>query len=509
MTMTHPGLPQSWASLVLVIMLIASLWLLFSQKSLKSGEGVFSLIDIPFIGNTMKWFVQTPWILFFFKFLMVVFFLTVIISGLMGTPIAERNFSTLLTWNIWWAGLIFSIFFLGSAWCVICPWDAIATWLVRRRLWKRAEPNNSLNLRVPRYLNNVWPALIMFIGLTWLELGLGITNNPYATALLALLMVVLATISLALFKRKAFCQHFCPIGRTIGFYSQLSAIELRPIEAKTCSDCKTLDCYHGNDDVEPCPTSLVMGTLKQNSYCTSCGNCTHSCPHNNIAWRFRTPNIEATQGARPRWDEAWFMIGLLALTGFHGLTMMPFWENWISSLGRIIGDSGQLIWSFSIGLTLSLLVVAIIYIATVKVTQIFSRTKLDFKGCFSSFAFVSLPLAFSYHMAHNLNHLIREGSGVIDVILNPLGTGTLPLSMAEKHQRHLDLWMSQDVLSLIQSLLMIIGFIMAIQIIRHRTSALFVDGGINRSSLFPLLFFVVAMTSFHLWMLMQPMIMRM
>jgi ferredoxin len=445
---------------------------------------------------------------------MVIFFLTVIVAGLMGTPIAERNFATLLTWNIWWAGLIFSIFFLGSAWCAICPWDDIAQWLVRRRLWKRAEPNNSLNLRVPKYLNNVWPALIMFIGLTWLELGLGITTNPYATALVALLMVVLATVSLAVFKRKAFCQHFCPVGRTIGFYSQLSAIELRPIEPQTCADCKTLDCYHGNDEIEPCPTSLMMGSLKQNSYCTSCGNCTQSCPQDNIAWRLRTPNIEATQGARPRWDEAWFMIGLLALTGFHGLTMMSFWEDWMGSLARAIGDSGQLLWSFTIGLMVSLLIVVLFYALMVSATRFLSRTALDFKGSISTFAFVALPIAFSYHMAHNLNHLIRESSGVFAVIMNPLGTDTLPLSMGEKHQRHMEMWMSQDALFAVQSLLMIVGFVMAVQIIKHRSKALFSEMNTGEASvfglqIFPILIFAFGMTSFHLWMLLQPMIMRM
>ncbi len=512
MTMTHPGLPESWGLFIAVIMILASLWLLFSTKvsSTKTGNSPhFQLIHLPIIGKLSRWIMQTPWVLLALKLLMVVFFLTVIVSGLIGTPVPERNFATLLTWNIWWAGLVFSVFLLGSAWCAICPWDALAQWLVRRRLWKRATPNNSLNLRVPRYLNNVWPALIMFIGLTWLELGLGITNNPYATALVALLMVVLATVSLALFKRKAFCQHFCPVGRTIGFYSQLSVTELRPIEAQTCADCKTLDCYHGNDTIEPCPTSLVMGTLQQNSYCTSCGNCTQSCPHDNIAWRLRPPNSEATQGARPRWDEAWFMIGLLALTGFHGLTMMPFWENWMSSLARFIGDSGQLIWSFSIGLMLSITIVGVFYTAMISVSRSLSPSPLDFKRNFSAFAFVSLPLAFSYHMAHNLNHLIREGGGVLAVVINPLGTNTLPLSMMEKHQRHMDMWMPQEVLFAIQSLLIVVGFIMAVQIIRHRANTVFTAETGKKLAILPLLIFVIAMTSFHLWMLMQPMIMRM
>jgi hypothetical protein len=520
MTMTHPGLPDAWGLFIVAIMLIGSLWLLLSPRATPKTVTIFNLIQRPVMGSFIRGLNASIWPLLTIKILMVVFFLTVIIAGLIGTPIPERNFATLLTWNIWWAGLIFSIFFLGSAWCAVCPWDAIATWLVRRRLWKRAMPNNSLNLRVPRYLNNVWVALLMFIGLTWLELGLGITSNPYATALVALLMIVLATLSLAIFRRKAFCQHFCPVGRTIGFYSQLSAVELRPIKQQTCTDCTSLECFYGNEQIEPCPTSQVMGRLKQNSHCTSCGHCIQSCPEHNIAWRLRTPSIEATQGARPRWDEAWFMLILLALTGFHGLSMMSFWEEWMRTLARTLGDSGQLIVSFSLSLSLVLIIVALFYLMMIKATHYLTKTTLDFKRTFSNFAFVALPLAFAYHMAHNLNHLIRESSGVWSVISNPLGTGTLPLSMAEKHQRHMEMWMSQDTLFTLQALLMAIGFILAIQIIRHRTKALRpVENnspnnspnkhGFLKLGLLPLLLFVIVMTSFHLWMLMQPMVMRM
>ena len=170
----------------------------------------------------------------------------------MGTRIPERNIATVLTWNIWWTGLIISVFFLGSAWCAICPWDALATWLVRRRLWRRAHPNNSLNLTVPRPFRSVWPALILLIALTWLELGVGITIDPYATGLLALLMLVLATVSLAIYENKAFCRYLCPVGRTVGVYSQLAPVELRPIDNDICARCTSLECYHGNDTTEPC-----------------------------------------------------------------------------------------------------------------------------------------------------------------------------------------------------------------------------------------------------------------
>ncbi|MCP4429689.1 MAG: 4Fe-4S binding protein [Gammaproteobacteria bacterium] len=511
MTMTHPGLPLSWAIFIFASMIVFLVLACVFPVPGKRHTLVYNLTRTPLVGGVIQRIATSVWVLLSLKLLMVLFFLTVIIAGLSGTPVAERNFATVVTWNLWWSALVFSIFVFGSAWCSVCPWDAIAHWLVRRRLWKRAEPNNSLNWRVPRYLNNVWPALILFIGLTWLELGVGITINPYATAVVALLMVVLATISLALFQRKAFCRNFCPVGRTVGVYSQLATVELRPIEPQICADCKTLECYHGNETIDACPTWLVMGRLNQNSYCTSCGNCSLSCPQQNIAWRLRSPSVEAIHSGRPHWDEAWFMLGLLALTAFHGITMMPFWEDWMKSLARLIGDSGRLLWSFSIGLLLCLAIVAGLYSLLISLTRYLAKTQLEFRRCFAEMAFVALPLAFSYHMAHNLNHLIREGGNLWAVITNPLGNGTLPLTMMEKHQRHMQMWLSQDLLYLVQTALMIFGFIVSLQIIRNRGHKLLSGEAQNLWGfrLSPILLFVVTIMSFHLWMLMQPMIMRM
>ena len=503
MIMTHPGLAD-WAVLTIVsAMILLPLWFLwspFAQQHNHQNADFNGRITGLVIGNLTKY----PSLLFIAKLLFLSLFLLIIVAGLVGTPIAERNVATVLTWNLWWAGLIFSIFFLGSAWCAVCPWDALAQWLVRRRLWKRGESSNSLELSVPKWLRSVWPALVMFIGLTWLELGLGITLDPYATAMVSLIMVLLATVSLSLFKRKAFCRYFCPVGRTVGFYSQLSAVAIRPIDTQRCAECLTLECFHGSDEVEPCPTGLVMGTLTQNSYCTSCGNCTQSCPDSNVAWSFRSPSIEAISSARPHWDEAWFMISLLALTAFHGLSMMSFWEDWMNNLAGLIGDSGQLLTSFSIALSATLFAIAALYCGLIAMTQ--RMTSQSFRELLSTFAFINLPLAFAYHMAHNLNHLVREGAGLTDVLFNPLGVDSLPLSMMEKHERHITMWFSQDILSGLQVVLMIFGLWVAVQVIRYRSVSLNIT---SRIHLMPVLFYALLITGFHLWMLAQPMTMRM
>ena len=492
MTMTHPGLPFAWGIIIWAAMLVVGVWALIAPLKTRYTLRTLSLVNIP---------TTHPGLLLSLRIIMVGLFLLVIVAGLYGTQIPERNLATVLTWNVWWAGLVLLIFFLGSAWCGVCPWDTLATWVVR---------HNRLNLTVPKRLRNLWPACLMFIGLTWLELGAGITTNPYTTALLALLMVVLATLSLAIFEKKAFCHHFCPIGRTIGFYAQLAPVELRPLRTDVCADCESLACYHGSATTPPCPTQLVMGRLTQNTYCTSCGNCVQSCPHDNVVWRLRPPGAEAVQHARPHWDEAWFMLMLMALTAFHGLTMLPLWEQGSLTLARWIGDSGQLFWTFTLGLALALILPLLPYGVAILATQRLTHTSWSFRRTFNSMAFVAIPLAFAYHIAHNLNHLLREHVALGTLLANPLGLDTLPLSMLEKHQRHLDMLISQEALYTLQSTLMLFGFILAVLVIRYRGVHCF-PAATDRLPwrLLPMLLFALGATAFHLWLLSQPMIMRM
>jgi len=508
--LVHPGLPVAWGFAVLTFMVVVSGWAIMVPAATNPQRARrFSLLAIPGIGEIVRYITTRTWILLILKLMFVALFLLIIVAGLYGTPIAERNAATVLTWNLWWAGLVVSVFFIGSAWCAVCPWDTLANVFVRRRLPGRARPETSLNLRVPQLLRSVWPALLLLLGLTWLELGVGVTVSPYATAMLALLIVVLATLSLAVFERKAFCRYFCPVGRTVGCYSQLAPVELRPADPSICASCTTLDCYYGNNDVEPCPTHLVMGRLKQNTYCTSCGNCARSCPYENVAWGLRSPSSEAIQDARPHWDEAWFMLGLLALTGFHGITMMGFWEDGMRAFALAIGDSGQLLRTFTIGFIVSLAIPIALYASVVWITGRINDAPIDFKKLFAQFAFVALPLAFAYHIAHNLNHLVLEGRGIGSVLANPLGAGTLPLSRLEKLTSEADMVVSQETLNLLQAGLMAFGFLIAVRVILRRAEVVVPRG---QHALFwrlsPMLLFAVTITAYHLWMLTQPMVMR-
>ncbi|MFQ5624196.1 MAG: 4Fe-4S binding protein [Paracoccaceae bacterium] len=507
--MFHPGLPFFWGLSVWAVMALSLVGVLVARAGGASRTRHVNLSSLPLIGAAVRRAAASAGLLRTLKLLFLGLFLMIVAAGLFGTPLPERNAATVLTWNLWWAGLVFSVFFLGSAWCAVCPWDTLATLLVRRRLTARSSSHGSLDLRVPKFLRNIWPALAMFVGLSWLELGAGVTVSPYATALLALAILVLATTSAALFERKAFCRFFCPVGRTVGFYSQLAPVELRPQDADICANCTSLECYHGSETVEPCPTHQVMGRMTQNTFCTSCGNCTRSCPHGNVAWRLRSPSAEAVQDARPHWDEACFMVGLLALTSFHGLSMMPFWEDWTIALGRAIGDSGSYLPSFTILFAAGLALPVSFYTAAVWLTRRLAGPKRKFTRDFSRFAFVALPLAFAYHLSHNLNHLAREGAGFGEVLANPLGLGAVSLNDLEKHLRAMNLLIPQNAIWAIQSGLMALGFLIALRVILHRGSDL-TQPAENRIkwALSPMILFAAGITGLHLWILMQPMVMR-
>ena len=507
--MVHPGLPASWVAFIFVSMILVGMRYAFFYSE---NTGTVKSFKLPFFTNIIKPFITRPWLLVSLRLFTAAVFLTVIYAGLFGTLIPEKNIATVLTWTIWWSGVIISIFFVGSAWCAICPWDALATWLVRQRLWKRARETSSLNLRVPKILRSVWPALLMFVGLTWLELGVGVTVSPYATAVMALFMVVAATVSLVLYEKKAFCRYFCAIGRTIGAYSSIAPIALAPVNEKTCEDCTTLECYHGTENIEPCPTNLVMGRLTQNTYCTSCGACSMSCPHENVGWRLRGIGDEITHTARStafrgRVDEGWFILGLVALTIFHGITMMPYWEGAIQKFAYMIGDSGQLLISFTTGMFVSMLVPIVLFVVTIKLTQSLMKTKEEYSRIFSAFAMSILPLAFSYHIAHNLTHLVRESAGFWAVAFNPFGKDALPLGMHELHMRHMNPLIADDIVFAVQGLLILFGFWLSLRIARQRFHQVTTDN--TNIAFFPILIFIIFISLVNLWLLMQPMIMRM
>jgi len=439
------------------------------------------------------------------RMVFVVLFVLIISAGLFGNQLPSKNIAPILTWTIWWGGLIWLVAYAGKAWCYVCPWDAISDWAEGVRLFGPKREGLSLGLRWPRFMRNIWPATILFVGLTWIELGFGVTMIPRATAWLGLAILGLTFASAFIFDRRSFCRYGCLVGRISGLYALFAPVEVRARDrAGVCRACRTRSCYKGNDEGEACPTFEYLGTMSQNTYCITCMECLKSCEKNNVALRVRPWAADLSTHSRARSDEAYLALLMLSLTGFHGLTMTPAWAKivaWVDS-GLGLGE----IASFSIGMAGIMVAPVLVYAILVALSHAMAGAKsVGFRDYFIRYAYALLPIALFYHLAHNSEHLLMEGQKAIALLSDPFGFEWNLFGTATWTMKPL---IDLETLWILQVLFVMIGHVYALWTARCAAGAIFKDSRTTFRSQIPMLAAMILFSIMSLWLLKQPMEMR-
>ena len=448
----------------------------------------------------------------FFRFVcqlvLVALFFLILAAGLFGSQNPGLNIAPILTWTVWWGGLVVLIMFAGKAWCYVCPWDAVAGWMEKLRFWKKTDEGLGLDLPWPRIFRNILIATVLFVGLTWVELGFGVTMKPRMTAYLGIAMLLMAVISAFLFRRKSFCRYGCLVGRVSGLYAMFSGIEIRPRKEGVCRSCADKPCVRGTRSAYGCPTFLYPGKLSENTYCIQCSECLQTCPEDNLAMNLRPWGADLVSDHRWRADEAYLALLMLSITAFHGLTMTPNWRHlteWLRdglSLGHML--------AFSLGMTLLMLGPIVIYGVLVAISYRLGASKLEdrrftYHDYFVRYAYALLPIALFYHLAHNLEHLLMEGPKVVALASDPFGWrwnlfGTLNWNVPPL--------VSLDVLWIQQILLVLVGHVYSLWVAGRTSTHVFGDRKRAFLSQVPLLLGMILFSVFSLWLLKQPMEMR-
>lgn len=491
-TMVMPGIPV-WLVLVAVAMVIVLSFVAVERWGRpKPGPGFrFNLIRSRFAYRIAKsrWFQAVP------QTLTVVVLVALIVAGLFGNRIG--NITPVAVWTIWWAGLIVAIAVLGPVFCFACPWDGLTNLLTRLRLKARVVPM-SLGLSVPAALRNMYPAIALFTLLTWAELGLEVTTDPRATALMGLGMAALAVGCAIAFGGKAFCSYLCPIGRITGLYSNLSPVELRARNPKACRTCTTEDCLNGNERGYPCPTGISLKVVDNATMCTGCTECIKSCKRHNVAINVRPFAADLRVARRPRVDEAWLCLALLSLTLFHGLSMTTTWENFFPGEWSIIKaltvDVGlPRVAAFTLAMAVAISVPVGLYGLSCRAAAWLARTyeRVSPRRIFHAYALSLLPIAFFYHLAHNAMHLLMEGGAIVPLASDPLGTGADVFGTATTRIGHLA---SDGAIWGIQLALIVVGHVLGVVVAHRASRRLFSNPAAARRSLIPMLVVMVAIS---------------
>ncbi len=443
----------------------------------------FNLIKKRWIYNMVRsrWFQAVP------QLLMIIVLGFLLYAGLFGNRIG--NITPVAVWTIWWAGLIFAVALFGPLFCFMCPWDGIANLVSRLSLF-RHKASLSLGLEVPRIFRNMYPAIVLFTLLTWAELGAGITTDPQGTALMGLGMVVMAIASALIFKKKAFCEHLCPVGRISGMYANFSPVEVRARNPRTCESCTTEECLTGNSRGYACPTGISLKVVNNATMCTMCTECVKSCDRYNVAVNIRPLAYDLTHTTATRPDQAWLCITLLSLTLFHGFSMTTAWEShapgsmsFIKWLAINLGTSATV--NFTIGmLAVGLLPIGLYWGSCVFAARLVRSTGKSARELFIAYSFSLLPVALFYHLAHNAMHLFAEGPAIVSAVSDPMGTGADYFGTASWHVGGL---LSDQTIWYLQIALIIFGHLVGI-VVAHRISRrLFADKRMATRSLLPML----------------------
>lgn len=487
-------------ALILVSVVLATGLNLRTKSSGQSGYWTFDLLTIPLVGR----FFKSRFFQFSLQLPVVLIFLFTILVGLFGSQLTAKNAAPLLTWTIWWAGLILIILLLGKFWCIVCPWNALAQWIERLTFWKTSSARLSLGLKWPARWRNIYLATGLFIALTWLELGYGITFSPRMTAYFAILMVVMAVVSILIFERQSFCRYACLVGRVSGMYALFSPLELRSRDQQVCKTCGTNDCVNGNENGYGCPTSQYLGTMDTNTYCILCSECIKTCPHDNVGVNVRPFGADLKDHTKGQADEAYLVIVMLSMTVFHGLTMTPAWGTIHTTIEQVLGIG--YLGAFSLGMVSILLIPVGLYGATAWIARLgMGQRSLSLKRVFVTFAYPFLPVALFYHMAHNAEHFFMEGQKLIALASDPFGWGWNLMGTAET--------VSASVLHLstiwwIQAALIIIGQAAGIAILISITRRLFPRWQDAIPVQVPFLLLILTCSFLNVWLTSQPMMMR-
>lgn len=440
------------------------------------------LLKIYLINKVLK---KRP-VQFIFQLPFVLFFFIIIAAGLFGSQFPDRNIATIVTWTVWWGGVIFTFLLFGRLWCAVCPWAAVAEWVQRVSFWK-------VN-RIPLTLGNKWPVRLRnlylmagaFVLITWAEFAFDMVLSPRNTAYLAVVTLVAAIIVSVLYERRTFCRYICPIGGMIGAYSTCSTMTVSARDREICRGCHTKDCLNGNEKGYGCPVYEYPEGMDTASYCTLCTECMKTCPHDNISLNTRPVAAELMLTRERPVDEALMAILTAGIALFHGLTMIPLWFKWQEYFYYGHGVSPVVV--ATVALLIFLVVVMTFY-------RIFSW--MAGGGSFSRQAFALIPLALFFHLGHNCLHLFGESGKAIAVISDPFGWGWDIFGTAGMKIGPL---ISVDIINIIQWLFVAAGCILSLVVVLKRG-----NGGREKGVMG---LAVLVLTAVYVWMLNQPMVMR-
>lgn len=299
------------------------LWIYFRLIKVDTMQPGINLTRWAIIGRLLLWG-GYPYI-FQILFLGIFLFLAYLGWNLM-TPenvpdkvFAKTNLVNLLIWGLWWPGMVVCAVFFGRIWCAVCPLELVANVI------ERMGPGK---LKLNAWLRSGALILVVYALIQMLVAGVHLHRVPAYTSLFLLGLLILAGVVGFLFKDRAFCRGFCPVGLLLSAYGRGSMLVVRSSHKEVCDSCDHHSCTdpskRNRKDGRSCPSLLNPARLQKSNDCLVCGQCVKSCsPERNMGLYLRAPYHRADQ-REP--EASWiFTLFIMLLSGFVAFELCTEW----------------------------------------------------------------------------------------------------------------------------------------------------------------------------------------
>src|SRR5262245_29433560 len=157
------------------------------------------------LANPIGAMLAQPRVILALRLVVLALFVLTLLAGFLGDQNPYRNIAPTLVWIVFWVGLAYVSAFAGDLWALLNPWHTAfdgAQWVSRRLVGREL----GLGLVYPPTLG-VWPACLLLLGFTWIELVYPQAGSPFHIAALATGYSVLTWAGMFAFGRDAWLRN--------------------------------------------------------------------------------------------------------------------------------------------------------------------------------------------------------------------------------------------------------------------------------------------------------------
>lgn len=245
-------------------------------------------------------------------------------AGVNAKLFAKTNLVTLLIWGIWWPAMIWAAVLFGRAWCAVCPMELVSN--MSERLGRR------LGIRqwaLRRWVISGSIIVALYALIQFLVAGAHINRVPAYTSMFLVGLLAMAFVTGLIFKDRAFCRGFCPVGQLLATYGRGGMLAVRAGAGEKCQACTGKDCLMACNrtraDARSCPSLLNPPKINSNRDCLVCGQCIKSCQPDNMRLLLRRPFPRSdVREPRANWPTTVFV---MLVSGFVTWELLAEWPK--------------------------------------------------------------------------------------------------------------------------------------------------------------------------------------